>query len=316
MSSLAAIRRVVARDWTLKLSALGIALLLWFAVRFEARNQQEISSVAVRVDLSDPAWILADGSEPGSVSVRLRGPAMELLRLTSDRPVVVVPITEVGSADTTVVIQPGWVRFGERPGVLVEGISPGTVSLRFEPVERLTLAPALRLTGELPRDLALAAEPEPTVREFRISGPRSRMVQFDSVLLRPLDLSEITQAGAVPIMVDTAQMSGLQVQPVALEVQLRVEPRVERTFLLPAPDLPDPPAREGMEGYPDSLTVTVSGAASLVEALVPGTLRLVPEFTDDVEDLDTSFEVSFRLEGLPTLLQGRVDPVQVRREDP
>lgn len=316
MSSLAGFRRVLARDWTLKLSAVGIALLLWFAVRFEARNQQEISSVAVRLDLSDPAWVLAQGSEPAYVSVRFRGPAMELLRLSTDRPVVVVPIADVGSADTTIVIQPGWVRFGERPGVLVEGISPGTVRLRFEPVERLTLAPALRLTGELPPDLALAAPPQPTVREFRISGPRSRMAQFDSVPLRPLDLSAITQAGAVPILVDTAQMSGLQVQPVALEVELQVEPRVERTLLVSAPEFPDPPGREGMVGYPDSVTVTVSGAASLVASLDPGTLRLVPEFPDDVEDLDTGFEVTFRLEGLPALLQGRVDPVQVRREDP
>jgi hypothetical protein len=316
MSSLAAIRRVLAREWTLKLSALGIAILLWFAVRFEARNQQEISSVAVRLDLSDPAWVVAEGSEPPSVSVRFRGPAMELLRLSSDRPVIVVPIAEVGSPDTTVVIQPGWVRFGERPGVLVEGISPGTVRLRFEPLQRLTLAPALRVTGELPGDLALAAPPVPTVREFRISGPRSRMAQFDSVPLRPLDLSTVTQSGAVPILVDTAQMAGLQVQPVALELQLRVESRIDRTFRLPAPDFPDPPGREGMQGYPDSVTVTISGATSLVNALPPGSLRLVPQLPDDLEELDEGFEVSFRLEGLPALLQGRVDPVPVRREDP
>jgi hypothetical protein len=121
-----------------------VAVLLWFSVRFEARNQQEISNVAVRVDLSDPDWVLGAGAEPQSVAVRFRGsgagapPAFQ-----SDRPVVVVPMTDVTGSDTTFVIQPGWVRFGERPGVVVEGINPASVTFRFEPVARVTLPGAL-----------------------------------------------------------------------------------------------------------------------------------------------------------------------------
>jgi len=42
-----------SRNWTLKLSAFGIALLLWVAVRAEAPNRQELTGVPVRVELAD-----------------------------------------------------------------------------------------------------------------------------------------------------------------------------------------------------------------------------------------------------------------------
>jgi hypothetical protein len=316
MTSLASLRGMVARNWTLKLSALGIAVLLWFSVRFEARNQQEISSVAVRVDLTDPAWTLADGSSPPRVAVRFRGPALDLLRLSSDRPVIVIPISELNRPDTTIVLQSGWVRFGERPGVTVEAITPGTVTLRFEPVQRLVLAPALRFSGELPEDLAFAAPPVPTVREFRVAGPRSLTEGLDSIPVVPVDLGEVRQSGAVPARVDTARISRVEVQPTAFEISFQVEAREERTFQLPAPPFPEPPGIEGIEGYPDSVTVTISGAASLVRELTPGALTVVAELPDDLDPDDEVFEVSFRLEGLPTLLRGRVEPVQVRREEP
>ncbi|CAN5732643.1 hypothetical protein BH23GEM11_BH23GEM11_00730 [soil metagenome] len=316
MTSLASLRGMVARNWTLKLSALGIAVLLWFSVRFEARNQQEISSVAVRVDLTDPAWVLADGSNPERVAVRFRGPALDLLRLSSDRPVVVIPIAEVGSSDTTLVLQTGWVRFGERPGVIVEAITPGTLNLRFEPLQRVVLAPALRFSGELPEDLAFSGLPEPTIREFRVAGPRSLTSGLDSIPMEPVDLGEVRQSGVIPARVDTARISGIEVQPTALEVSIQVEAREELTFQLPAPPFPSPPGNEGIEGYPDSVTVTVSGAASLVRDLATGALRLVAELPADLDPDADEFEVSFRLEGLPTLLRGRVDPVHVRREEP
>jgi hypothetical protein len=314
MVSMASIQRAFTRNWALKLSALGVAVLLWFSVRFEARNQQEITNVAVRVDLSDPEWVVASGAQPQAVSVRFRGPALELLRLSSDRPVVVIPVADVLSSDTAMVIQPGWVRFGERPGVTVEGISPGTVRMVFEPIQRIVLAPALRFTGELPDTLALAARPAPTVRELRVSGPRSRTDALDSIPLAPIDLGTITAAGPVPVRVDTARVQGVQVQPLSLEVDFRVEARENRTLELPAP--PPPEWLSGAEGYPSRVPVEVTGAASLVRALAPGSLLLVATFPDDPGPEWDEVEVSFRVQGLPSLLEARVEPVEVRREDP
>lgn len=306
------VRGVMARNWTLKLSALGIALLLWFSVRFEARNQQELPSVAVRLDLTDPGWVLANGTNPGSVSVRFRGPAVELVRLSTDRPVVVVPISEVGSSDTTVVIQPGWVRFGERPGVTVEAIQPGSLRLQFEPIQRLTLPPALRFEGELPGDLALAAPPRATVGELRVSGPRSRMASLDSIPLRPVDLSAVRQSGAIPVLVDTARVRGVEVQPLALEVELRVEPRMERSLFLDAPPLPAPLEAVEVVGYPLVIPVTFQGAISLIEALSPGQVRLEAELADDVDPAaEEGIMVSFRVIGVPAWIDVRVDPVRV-----
>jgi YbbR domain-containing protein len=311
--SVAGIQRAFTRNWTLKVSALGVAVLLWFSVRFEARNQQEISNVAVRVDLSDPDWVVGAGAEPQSVAVRFRGPALELLRLSSDRPVVVVPVTDVTGSDSTFVIQPGWVRFGERPGVVVEGINPASVTFRFEPVARVTLPGALGLTGELPEGLALAAAPRPSVNDFRVSGPRNLTAGLDSIPLGPVALGGITQSGSVPVLVDTARVSGVQVQPIALDVDFQVGPRVERQVEVAVPPLPE--AYRG-EGFPDRLTLTLSGAASLVEAVDPGALTLVLELPDTLDPDWERYEVGILVEGLSPLLAVQIDPIEVRREDP
>jgi hypothetical protein len=297
----------------MKLSALGIAVLLWFSIRFEARNQQEIANVAVRVDLTDPEWAVAGGSDPGTVTVRFRGPALELLRLSADRPSIVVPVTDVVGGDTTLVLQPGWVRFGERPGVSVEGISPGSVRLSFESIQRITLPAALRFTGALPEDVALVAPPVPTVREFRVSGPRSRTGVLDSIPLVALDLSSVTQSGVLPALVDTARISGVQVQPIALEIEFRVEPRVAREVSVPAPLLPE--AYRG-EGYPEALIVHLDGARSLVEGVNPAALRILLELVEDLDPEWERHEVGFRVEGLPALVRARIDPVEVLREEP
>ena len=258
------------------------------------------------------APVVGWGFDPARLSGALDRQVLD--RVASDRPVVVVPVADVLNPDTAMVIQPGWVRFGERPGVTVEGISPATVRVAFEPIQRVVLAPALRFTGELPDTLALAARPAPSVRELRVSGPRSRTDVLDSIPLTPIDLGAIAASGPVPARVDTARVQGVQVQPLSLEVDFRVEARENRTLELPSP--PPPEWLAGAEGYPSRVAVEVTGAASLVRALAPGSLLLVATFPDDPGPDWESVEVSFRVQGLPSLLEARVEPVEVRREDP
>jgi YbbR domain-containing protein len=304
----ARVRGAFTRNWTLKVAALGIALMLWLTVRFEAPTQQEIRNVPVRVDLNDPGWTLLDTSEPGGVSVRFRGPWGELARIAAERPTIVVPLGQVFDGDTAVVLQASWVRFGDRPGVVVEGLNPGVVRLRLEPIQRLTLPTAVRLTGALPDTLALAQLPAPTVTELRIFGPRSRTDGLDSIPLLPLDLSRIAGSGAVPVLVDTARISGVQVQPISLEVEFRVERRAERRLSDVPVIVSDPLLGLEVEGLPRALPVRITGAPSLLQRLDPTALRLVVDLDPgSMPAPGLSFDVSPRLEGVPPLLSGFVD---------
>jgi YbbR domain-containing protein len=312
----------LTRNWTLKISALGLALLLWISVRVEAPNRQELSGVPVRVDLADPGWALTDPPSPATVQVRFGGPSRELLRMAMDRPTLVIPMDQVASGDTTVILRNQWVRVQDRAGVVVEDIQPPMVRLVLEPIERIALPPAIRLEGELPPGLALSAPPLPAPGEIRVSGPRARVLAMDSVPLLPVNLSTIQGSGAVQVEVAPADLDGLQFQPLSVEVEFRVEDRVERVvsgipIFLWAEDGQGAP--EGLAVLPATAAVRLSGARSLVERVDPTGLRLVVDSNGRnwPEPGDEEF-FPLRVDGVPALVRGAAEPGQagVRRPEP
>lgn len=307
-----------SRNWTLKLSALGLAILIWISVRVEAPNRQELSGVPVRVDLADPGWALTDPPSPATVQVRFGGPARELFRMAMDRPSLVIPVDQVASGDTTVVLRNQWVRVQDRAGVVVESIQPSTVRLVLEPIERVALPPALRFRGELPSGLALSAPPLAAPVDIRVSGPRSRIASLDSVPLVSVDLSAIRTSGVVSAGVATDELEGLQFQPLSVELEFQVEDRVERTVSGVPISLPGDSVVDGMEVLPATAAIRLSGARSFLERLDPTGLRLVVN-PDGWEWPEPGEEADFplRAEGIPDLIQGIPEPAEatVRRSE-
>jgi YbbR domain-containing protein len=301
------------RNWTLKASAFGIALLLWFSVKVEAPARQEVSGVPVRVVVNDPGWTLAADPEPPTVTVRFTGPSGELARMRADRPTIVVPVESVSGADTAIFLRTQWIRLQDRPGVGVEDVQPPTVRLTFEPVQRMGLPPAARFEGALPDGLAMAGPPEPGVTEIRVVGPQSRMAGLDSVPLLPLDLSEVRESGTRSMAVDTAQLPGLQIAPLAVDLAIRVEARIERVISGVAVVLEDPEVADELDDVPSSSAIRLSGASSLVEGAGADDFRLVLRI--DEESLPEPGEEGvfpLVLEGVPALLEGRPVPDEVR----
>jgi YbbR domain-containing protein len=304
----------IGNNWTLKVSAIGIALLLWVAIRVDAPNRHDLANVPVRVDLQDPQWALLEDPMPSSVMVRMSGPSGELIRIVGERPSVVIPLDDIASSDTTVMLRTQWLRVQDRAGVVVEGIQPATVRLLLEPVERLSLPAAPRLEGELPRGLALLAAPTADPPEFRVIGPRSHLVDLDSVPLLPLDLSRVSESGAVSVGVDTARVSGIHVQPLTGRVMIQVEERIER--VVSGIPVTFPLELGEVSGYleirPATVSVILRGARSVVEGTDLRSLR--PVVQAEMEDLPGPGEegsFSLRLAGLPELLEGTLQQSEV-----
>lgn len=305
---------IIGNNWTLKVSALGIAVLLWIAVRVDAPNRHDLTNVPVRVDLQDPQWALLEDPMPTSVRVRISGPSGELIRIVGERPSVVIPLDDIASPDTTVMLRTQWLRVQDRAGVVIEGIQPASVRLLLEPVERLSLPAAPRLEGELSRRLALSAPPAVEPSELRVIGPRSRVLELDSVPLLPVDLGDVSGSGSVAVPIDTARVSGIHVQPLAVRVILQVEERIERVVSGLPVTLPvavgDAP--EDLEIRPATISVILRGARSVVEATDPRSLR--PVVQAEAEDLPGRGEegtFSLRLAGLPDLLEGTLQQTEV-----
>ncbi len=308
------------RNWTLKLSAFGIALLLWVGVRVEAPNRQEFPGVPVRVDLGDPQWALVGDPIPTSVVVRFGGPSRELLRMAVDRPNVVIPLDQVASGDTTVILRNQWIQVQDRPGVVVEDIQPSSVRLTLEPVERVFVPAEVRLVGEVAEGLAMSGNPVIDPAEIQLRGPRSRVTEFSSVPLLPVDLSEVVSSESFSVGIDTTGLEGLQAQPRTVQVRFQVEDRVQQVVSGVPIRLPAGFSNgDDFEVRPTTASVILEGARSAVQRADPTTFDLVVEVQpEELPEMGEEVEASIVLQGLPEFVTGapQQSVVMLLRRDP
>ena len=130
---MAAPTNALFQNWRLKALALGMAVFLWALVQTEPRSEETFSSVPVRVEIADTSWTLAALPSPSSVELRLDGPAREIIRLAREGATVRIPIPRVGSSDTLITLRREWVDLGQRPGLVVESVSPTAGRVAFVP---------------------------------------------------------------------------------------------------------------------------------------------------------------------------------------
>lgn len=212
----------VTHNWTLKLAAVGVAILLWTVVRAEDVVSASIPGVRVYASIRDPGWELAAPPAPASVRLQLTGPVRELVRLAFQRPEVLVPVEEVRDSVLVLVVRDSWIRFPR--GITrtrVDDVAPATIRLVFDPMATRTLGVALRVRGELPAGLELTGPIALDPGQVRASGPRRRLQDVDSVRLPPLDLSRLTDTTAMTMDIDTARL-GLVVEPASVRVRVPV----------------------------------------------------------------------------------------------
>ena len=314
---------ILTKNWQLKVTAVGMAVLLWTVPRFEGQSSQILEDIPVRVQLSDPNWSMVGDPSPAVVSVTLSGPARDLIALGIDRPPVLVPMDVVLSPDntvllrdTTVLLRLSWFRVSGRDGVVVEDLRPSAVTLSFERIEERRIAFRAPLFGELPPGISLAGPPQITPPEARVFGAASRFERVDSLRLMPMDLSLVEGSGPFLLGVDTTGLQGLDIVPLEASVAIPTEPTAVREFpdqILILPHLDSDPQ---LQALPVSVTVVLSGPRSLVEGVDPEALTVtIPPLRASMAPGQEE-RVGVVVEGVPELVEYGVTPAWVRLRRP
>lgn len=308
--------QVLVHNWRLKLSALGLSVLLWALVQTEPTNQETFSQVPVRVQIADTGWTTSGPPSPTTVEVRLGGPPREIIRLAREGTSIRIPVGAVGSRDTLITLRREWVQLGQRSGLTVESLSPPDIRISFEPARTRLVPVSTRLVGRIRDHLALASDIDVSPPLVRVRGPESRLAGLDSVPLVPFDLAEVTRSGAFTVPIDTSGLLGASVVPQTATVGIRVEELVERVLdEIPVEALADPGEAEVVV-EPASIQLRLSGARSIVTSLDPGRLRVwVPaELLEGMAPGEERF-LRVRVDGVPALVTAvpSAERVTVRR---
>lgn len=303
---------LLTRNLILKVAAFGMALLLWVSVRAERQDRRTIPSVPVQVELSDSDWTLRGDPLPGTVEVRVSGPARELFQLALERPVVVVPVDQVAAGDTAIVLSREWVRMGNHPGVSIDDIQPSSIRISLDRVASAWRPVAPRTRGVLPSDLVLARDPTSEPASVRILGPAGRVEEMDSIRLLPVDLGGIRGDQAVRVAVDTSGFGRVRVSPDTVTLRFPVEAPAERILTnVPLELLPEGVLSD-VELPETTVSVVLRGAREAVESVAPDDLRAVVDVVGLLElEPGEAMEVPVRVEGLPPLVTARSNPERV-----
>lgn len=225
--------RILDRHWTLRVIALGLALLIWGAVKAEEPARVTVRDVPIEVVLGDAGWVLAAPPSPPTATVVFSGPFWELARLAVEQPRIIIPIEEVQDSVEMRPLRTGWVQIdSDLTRTRVEDIRPpASVLLLFERVTTRLVPVAVRTVGALPQGFELAGTPRVDPPVIRVSGPAHRLPQLDSIPLRPVNLSRVAEATTMTVEVDTTGLEGLLLSPRSVELSLPV---------VAAPDQMDP----------------------------------------------------------------------------
>ncbi|MGK7310702.1 MAG: CdaR family protein [Candidatus Longimicrobiales bacterium M2_2A_002] len=215
--------RFFTENWGLKLTALGMAILLWMGVRASEPERATFPGIPVEVDLSDPDWRLAGEPEPPTVTVTVLGPTGELMSMATDPPRIVVPVERVTDTLESQVMPLQWVQLpaGVRDARVLD-LRPDTIRLRYERLASSTLPVRVRTSGSLPEGYTLMTPVRTNPAVVAVRGPRQRLGEVDSIPLVPVDLSGLRTTTNVPTRVDTAAVPGLQILPEEVNVILQV----------------------------------------------------------------------------------------------
>jgi YbbR domain-containing protein len=214
-------------NWALKLTAFGLAFLLWSVVRAEAPARDSVTEVPVRIVLRDPAWTLAGPPVPATVNVGVVGPTRELVRFRWLRPEVVVPIDQVRDSVETHVLRAGWITVpGGVDNVNVADISPNSVRLTFDRLTTRLLPVAVTVTGTLPDRLELAGPIQLDPPVVAAHGAVRRFGEVDSLRLPPIPLGTIRGWDTLTIPIDTAGL-GLIVSPRSVRIIVPARPATD-----------------------------------------------------------------------------------------
>ncbi len=153
----------LARNWRLKLAALGVSLLLWSVVKAEEIVSVYVRNVPVEVSLRDPAWVSARAPVPASVTLQLTGPVREVLRVAYERPRIVVPVEDVRDSVFVSGLRADWVHLsGDLSRTRVDDIVPATIRLSFHRIRPEATPPVAAQPGGQAAPAAVTPAPAGT----------------------------------------------------------------------------------------------------------------------------------------------------------
>jgi YbbR domain-containing protein len=291
------LRRIFVEDLNTKVLALGITLVLWFAVTGQNKPMtKRLFGVQLSFVHADDMAISND--PPAKVDITVTGSRDKLERLNAMDLLATVLVAERTTGDRVLRLSPDRVKVELPAGVQVEAFQPAIVSVRLEPRLEREVPIHLKFEGSVPAGYEVYGATSDPVR-VKVRGPASVVNAIQQASTESIMLDGKTTTFDLPqVAVDIPDQ---KVDVVNGEIKAHVEigeRGIEKSFnnlAVPSVDA---------NSKPQLATVTLSAPASVLAQLRREEIRL---------EIDSSIDHSgaFKLD-LPPAFSGKVKLVSVK----
>ena len=271
---MASLRRFIFQDFGTKILALILALAVYVHV-FSGREREMVYRIPLLLG-PPPAGLSYTGAVPSEVRVRIRAPGRDLLRLRTHRfnAEINLDAAHAGTLQRPILGSDVKLPWPIR-AASVEVLEPQTLELTLERSATVRLPVAVRTSGSLPANRALAAPPRAEPATVRASGPTSLLAAAESVATEPVPLAGIRgyhEQDCGLIAPPGVALEGGQVRVFldAVEKRVRSTGRLRIQLLQPQRDI-------DRQVRPEYGVVLLSGPAAALDALDLRSIRLVAD---------------------------------------
>jgi len=207
------VNRRIFENLGLKVSAVLIAVFLWFFVT--SQGQSEISLEAPLEFKNIPAELGIAGSSAKAVTLTIRGQERFMKNLNASDLRVFL---DLGKAKPGEVIYPVNKEDVKLPfAMTVTNVAPPSVKVKLEEITLKTVPVQLRLVGSPEKGVVTSIVVEP--RTAVIRGLKSELRKIDMVRTEPFDLARVFGTITEEIELDT---SGTNIKPDISKVKVKI----------------------------------------------------------------------------------------------
>lgn len=219
------LRRIFVEDWSLKLLSLAITLGLWFAVTGQ-RTPIKRQLLGVQLNFHLPNGIEIANNPPQEIAITVSGPQGDVERINPRDLAAIVDVTDRKPGQRVIQLVPGHVQIDLPSAVHLEGVEPGSVSLKLEANAEREVQVEARLEGKLPEGFELGQvtiNPE----KVKVRGPSGHVFALQKVATETISIEGRRESFDVPgmsIYIADQKVDALEAVNVHIEI-LRRNPK-------------------------------------------------------------------------------------------
>jgi hypothetical protein len=228
--ALSRLRDRLVDNWPIKLTALGLAAIVWAAVAAEEPTTQLIP---VLLEVHPPAERSIVGSLP-DVQALVQGTARELIKLYATPPTIEATLPDtISGATYQLPLSIGDIEGLEGVAVSVQQIEPRSITIVLDEISRRTVPVVHQVTIEPDSGYVLIGRPRVSPPTVILEGAQSQLALVDTVYTVPLELTAVVSSQRRRVPLDTASLAKIRLaepyQPY-VTVTATVEALADRVF--------------------------------------------------------------------------------------